>query len=90
MQVACLISEMVSEDANIIFGTSVDESIGDEISVTLVATSLPQSGKEEPPAKIEVAPLQSAVPTSLYNVHHYGYDNGFHNGAHRNGAYKAR
>ena len=57
MQVACLISEMVSEDANIIFGTSVDESIGDEISVTLVATSLPQSGKEEPPAKIEVAPL---------------------------------
>jgi len=57
VQVACLISEMVSEDANIIFGTSVDESIGDEISVTLVATSLPQSGKEQPPAKIEVAPL---------------------------------
>jgi cell division protein FtsZ len=40
-EVATLISDMVSDDANIIFGTSVDESFGDEISVTLVATSLP-------------------------------------------------
>ena len=39
MQVAAVISEIVSDDANIIFGTSVDESFQDEISVTVVATS---------------------------------------------------
>ena len=31
--------EIVADDANIIFGTSVDESFQDEISVTVVATS---------------------------------------------------
>lgn len=36
---ASVISEICSDDANIIFGTSVDESYADEISVTVVATS---------------------------------------------------
>jgi len=51
-EVATLISEMVSEDANIIFGTSVDETFGDEISVTLVATSLPNGGREDQDAAV--------------------------------------
>jgi len=38
-EVATVISSIVSSDANIIFGTSVDETFGDEISVTVVATS---------------------------------------------------
>lgn len=38
-EVASVISDIVSDDANIIFGTSVDERYGDEISVTVVATS---------------------------------------------------
>ena len=37
--VASVISSIVSQDANIIFGTSVDESYQDEIAVTVVATS---------------------------------------------------
>jgi len=37
--VANVISSIVAQDANIIFGTSVDESYGDEIAVTVVATS---------------------------------------------------
>ena len=37
--VASVISSIVSNDANIIFGTSVDESYQDEIAVTVVATS---------------------------------------------------
>lgn len=41
-EVASLIGEMVSEDANIIFGTSIDESYGDEIAVTIVATGFPE------------------------------------------------
>ncbi|KKQ32729.1 MAG: Cell division protein FtsZ [candidate division TM6 bacterium GW2011_GWF2_37_49] len=32
------VSEMVSEDANIIFGTVIDESMGDEVAVTVIAT----------------------------------------------------
>ena len=44
-EVATLISQMVSDEANIIFGTSVDDTFGDEISVTLVATSLPGGGR---------------------------------------------
>ena len=82
-QVAVTISDMVSEDANIIFGTSVDDSFGDEISVTLVATSLP--GVEKQP-ELEVVPEYKVVPSPLHNGH-----NGHHlNGAHKNGAYKAR
>lgn len=41
-----IINEKVSEDANIIFGTVIDENMGDEVSVTVIAT-----GVEE---KIEV------------------------------------
>ena len=37
--VASVISKIVADDANIIFGTSVDEDYGDEIAVTVVATS---------------------------------------------------
>jgi len=50
-EVAAVISEIVSDDANIIFGTSVDESFQDEISVTVVATSFdapPNEGVREP------------------------------------------
>jgi len=37
--VASVIGNIVADDANIIFGTSVDEEYGDEIAVTVVATS---------------------------------------------------
>jgi len=37
--VASVIEGIVGDDANIIFGTSVDDSYGDEIAVTVVATS---------------------------------------------------
>ena len=35
-----LINEKVSEDANIIFGTTIDEYMGDEVSVTVIATGV--------------------------------------------------
>jgi len=41
--VASVISEIVSDDANIIFGTSVDDTFDDEIAVTVVATSFDTS-----------------------------------------------
>ena len=35
-----IINEKVSEDANIIFGTVIDENMGDEVSVTVIATGV--------------------------------------------------
>ena len=57
-EVGAVISTIVSDDANIIFGTSVDESYGDEMSVTIVATSFdvpdgaqPLNQRSAPPPK---------------------------------------
>jgi cell division protein FtsZ len=36
--IATAVAEDAHEDANIIFGTVVDESLGDEIRVTVIAT----------------------------------------------------
>ena len=35
-----LVNEKVSEDANIIFGTVIDEDMGEEVSVTVIATGV--------------------------------------------------
>ncbi len=47
--VASVIEGIVGDDANIIFGTSVDDSYGDEIAVTVVATSfeVPPEGRAQ-------------------------------------------
>lgn len=42
-----LIYELVDSDANIIFGTSVDDSLDDEIVITVVATGLDEPSKAE-------------------------------------------
>ncbi len=41
-----LIYQLVDKDANIIFGTSVDESLGDEVVITVVATGFDEGGKK--------------------------------------------
>ena len=40
-----LINEKVSDDANIIFGTVIDENMGDEVQVTVIATGLEEKVK---------------------------------------------
>ena len=44
-----LIHELVDTDANIIFGTSVDETLDDEIVITVVATGLNGGAKKAQP-----------------------------------------
>ncbi len=44
-EVSSIVREMVSQDANIIVGTAVDDSMKDEIKVTLVATGLNAKNK---------------------------------------------
>ena len=42
-QASELVHQLVDPDANIIFGTSIDESLGDEIVITVVATGFEDS-----------------------------------------------
>lgn len=49
-----------SEDANIIFGTVIDESLGDEVRVTVIATSFTQGVTRPRPER----PVESVTPTA--------------------------
>ncbi len=43
-EVGAVVSQFASNDANVIIGTTMDESLGDRIRVTIVATGLEESG----------------------------------------------
>jgi cell division protein FtsZ len=53
------IRERLAEDANIIFGVSIDEKLGDKVKVIVVATGLNERIKviQEPEAKTEIAEI---------------------------------
>ncbi len=56
-EAAQLVSNAAASDANIIFGTVIDDALGDEVRVTVIA-----AGFDEPiPEKPAVAPPQSAA-----------------------------
>ncbi|MCC5579410.1 cell division protein FtsZ [Microtetraspora sp. AC03309] len=56
-EAAQLVSNAAAPDANIIFGTVIDDALGDEVRVTVIA-----AGFDEPaPAKPAAAPPQSAA-----------------------------
>ena len=42
-----IINEKVNEDANIIFGTVIDENMGDEVQVTVIATGVEEKVETE-------------------------------------------
>lgn len=47
-EVSGIVREMVSPEANIIIGTAVDDSLKDDIKVTLIATGLEGNKKQQP------------------------------------------
>lgn len=53
-EVSSIIKDMVSDEANIIVGSAMDESMKDEIKVTLIATSLDGSIKRNADAGVKV------------------------------------
>ena len=66
-----LIMEAADEDAEIIFGTVVDEEMGDEVKITVIATGLGGSGKEvrisnQTTATLDVRP--TAIPEPQVHV----------------------
>ncbi len=54
-EAASLIQEQAHEDANIIFGASIDENMGDAIKVTVIATGFGQAEVEAPMEIAQVA-----------------------------------
>ncbi len=52
MQAATLVQESAHEEANIIFGNVVDESLGDEIRVTVIAAGFDQQAQKAPVAPV--------------------------------------
>ena len=42
-----IVSELASDDANVIIGTAIDPDMGDSISVTVVATGLGAAAQQE-------------------------------------------
>jgi len=47
-EAASLIQEQAHEDANIIFGASIDENMADTLKVTVIATGFQNAGEELP------------------------------------------
>ncbi len=61
-EVSEIVRDMVSEDANIIVGTAMDESLQDEIKVTLIATGLDATAKRSRGGDRMSADVSKRVP----------------------------
>ena len=40
------VNDKISEDANVIFGTTIDENLGDDVEVTVIATGVEENQEE--------------------------------------------
>ena len=74
-EAASLVQEQAHEDANIIFGASIDESLGDSVKVTVIATGFDVDGptppRERPAARIE-GEMGSSTLVEPTRRHHPG------------------
>ncbi len=65
---ATLIAEEVDEDANIIFGAVIDENMGDEICITVIATGFGEAAAKSPrgTSRFEAERASMAPPARSY------------------------
>jgi cell division protein FtsZ len=73
---ASLIEETAHEEANIIFGTVIDDSLGDELRVTVIAAGFdggkpPTRERHRPPIERKPAPQVKEVPPFVPGHHTY-------------------
>ncbi|MGH9596972.1 MAG: cell division protein FtsZ, partial [Edaphobacter sp.] len=64
-EASSIIQNAAHEDANIIFGAVQDETMGDEVKITVIATGFKQ---QEMPQRRERMLAESALPTMRYDV----------------------
>lgn len=70
-QISNYVQDAAGNETDIIFGTSIDESLGDKLSITLIATGFEKKFVDNTPAKKEVVPLESFVekePTQIVTL----------------------
>ena len=66
-EAASLIQEQAHEDANIIFGASIDENMADTLKVTVIATGF-QHRSEEMPVEVSRGASRSAIRSDIRDV----------------------
>ncbi len=65
-EAADLIRQAVDEDANIIFGAGIDESLGDQIKITVIATEFDDDVKRKPRIPSKVGEAEEDTNTTRY------------------------
>jgi cell division protein FtsZ len=68
-EAASMIQEEAHEDANIIFGSVIDESMSDEIRITVIATGFGEDRDERKPVPVNVSSITSAPQKNKKIVH---------------------
>ncbi|MFC6296142.1 cell division protein FtsZ [Lactiplantibacillus daoliensis] len=63
-----IVSQAATTDVNIIFGTSIDESLGDEVRVTVIATGIDQKQKEIKNGTVQSRTEQSQQRGGLFDT----------------------
>jgi cell division protein FtsZ len=61
---AQVIAEVVDTDAEIIFGTVVDETLGDEVKITVIATGFPEADTDMGGGEAVAHPSSSEAPSA--------------------------
>lgn len=69
-EAARLVQEAVSPEANIIYGTTIDDSLGDEVRITVIAAGF--DGGQPKPQKVERKPYTSPAATGGTNSGWFG------------------
>ena len=68
-EAASMIQEEAHEDANIIFGSVIDETMTDEIRITVIATGFGEDREERKPVPVNVSSIASAPQKNKKVVH---------------------
>jgi cell division protein FtsZ len=79
-EAASLVQEAAHEDANIIFGTVIDDSLGDEVRVTVIAAGFDSTPSVLPPTIDQRAARATAAAGGFNGAASGGFNGGF-NGA---------
>src|SRR5271163_233508 len=64
-EAASLVQEQAHEDANIIFGASIDETLGENVKVTVIATGFDTAERELAMEAHAHAPRQTLIPQNV-------------------------
>jgi cell division protein FtsZ len=71
-EAASMIQEEAHEYANIIFGAVIDENLGDELRITVIATGFGDTKREQMPVAVNIAPVAPAPAPRNKKVVHLG------------------